>query len=102
VGHGDGLERGAACRITFLDRSYFSLLVLDAFIVEGLTMSEANYDDQLDEPEDDAICGIHDIPYRPARGCPECGNDDADRKLDTFRDRTLEIRAQRAERRRQS
>ena len=54
-----------------------------------------DYDDLLNEP-DPRYCEDHNQPVP----CMACRNDEADRQLDTMRDRTLEIRAQRAERRR--
>ena len=54
-------------------------------------------DHEIEEP-DEAFCTIH-LKVLP---CPHCRDEQADRDFDTMRDRTLERRAQRAERRRQS
>ena len=58
-----------------------------------------DYDDLLNEPDDEMFtCSIHEEIYRYR--CPHCAVYEADRQGDTMRDRTIEIRAQRAERRR--
>ena len=62
-------------------------------------MSEANYDNLLDEPSEMDYCELHNVYYSTWL-CAACRDEAADRDFDTSRDRTLEIRAQRAERRR--
>ena len=66
---------------------------------EGVEDAMNDYDDLLQEPDDEMFtCSIHDEIYRYR--CPHCAVDEADRQLDDTRDRTLEIRAQWAARRR--
>ena len=52
-------------------------------------------DHEIEEPDED-FCTMH-MKVLP---CPHCRDEQADRDFDTMRDRTLEIRAQWAARRR--
>ena len=57
-----------------------------------MAMSVAEHEEE--EPDED-FCTMH-MKVLP---CPHCRDEQADRDFDTMRDRTLEIRAQRAARR---
>jgi len=46
----------------------------------------ADYDDQLEEPSDEEMCGLHDIPYRPWKGCPACNDEADDRRFESQRE----------------
>ena len=43
-----------------------------------------------DEPSEEEICGLHEIPFRPWKGCPACNEEADDRAYQDLLDRKAE------------
>lgn len=64
----------------------------------GWTMSVAEHEEEpIDEWEN--FCSIHSQYYRVGLACGGCLDDSADQQFEMQRERTLEVRAQRREKR---